>query len=343
MHDVIIVGAGPVGLYLAHLLEEKLDVLVLERRSGLGMKADSGLYSTRLSEFMPIQKDWVEHEVVGAVLHSPGGETISLKKFSTAAHVVDREQFNQWLGEQVKSEIHLNTKVTDIEIEDSVTVKTNNGTFESKVLVGCDGASSVVRKHFGSKPSDMVNGLMGITKEKNTDPNVDIYFDKSRISDGFFWKIPRGNSTEYGALGTNVHFQDLENFFNIKEYEKRAAFMNTGLFKTSFPRTILVGEAGGQSKPWSFGGIVFGFTCSNIARDVLFRAFEKGDFSEEFLQKYDDLWKKKLGKTISMGLRLRKTFKEMSNEKIDKYFDIYKKVPFLSNLDMDFPDLKVFS
>lgn len=341
MHDVIITGAGPVGLYLASLLEKRLNVLVLDKSRELGKKADSGLYSLNLGDFIPFKKEWIEHQVSGATFHSPR-EQIEFRKPATAAYVVDREKFQLWLSRQLKSKILLKTFVKEIEINKNVKIKTTQGTFESKMLIGCDGASSFVRKHFGVAPQELVNGIIGITKEKNTNDFVDLYFDTERIKDGFFWKIPRGETTEYGALGKNVNFLDLENFFKIKKYEKRAAFMNVGLFKTYFPRTILVGEAAGQVKPWSFGGIIFGFTCSQIARDVIFEAFRKNDFSEEFLKKYDELWKKKIGKTIRLGLRLREMLKEMDNEKLDRYFRLAKKIPFLNKLDMDFPNVGMF-
>lgn len=342
MRDVIIVGAGPVGLYLASLLEKKLKVLVLDKNPVFGRKADSGLYSTHLKEFLPLQKEWIEHEVSTAKLHSPSGEEVVVKKSSTAAYVVDREKFTVWLAKQVNSPIHLKTTVKEISITDIVTIKTNSGSFKSRLLVGCDGASSLVRKHFGVKPQQLLNGLIAITKEENHHPWVDLYFDKTLINDGFFWKIPRGKTTEYGALGKNVNYHDLEHFFKIKKYEKRAAFMNLGLFKTFFPHTILVGEAAGQVKPWSLGGIIFGFSCSQIARDIIFKAFERKDFSEAMLKKYDDAWKKKIGKTIRMGMFFRNQFEKMDNPQMDSYFRTFKKIPLLSRLDMDFPAFELF-
>ena len=329
------------GLYLASLLEKQLDVLVLDRNQALGKKADSGLYSANLSGFIPIEKGWVEHEVTGARLHSPGGKVLELNKPSTAAYVVDRERFTKWLAGRVKSRIVLGARVTCLEIGDTVKVTTTRGTFESKLLVGCDGASSIVRKHFSAKPKEIINGIIALKSEKNNDTQLDIHFDKNIIQDGFFWKIPRGKSTEYGALGKNVRYSDLENFFKIADYEKTAAFMNLGLFPTAFPRTILVGEAAGHVKPWSGGGIIFGFTCSQIARDVIFEAFQKGDFSEGFLKSYDELWKKKIGGTIKLGLHLRDFFIKMDNQILESYFTKFKKLPFLDRMDMDFPKLEL--
>ena len=336
--DVIIVGGGPVGLYLASLL--KGDVLVLERSPLVGNKADSGLYSTNLDNFLEIDEKCVEHRVTGAVLHSKN-ETIEVRKSTTAAYVADRQKFTAALYEKVKDKVLLQAAVKEIKIKDKVAVETNKGRFESKLLVGCDGASSIVRKHFGIQPKELLNGIIGITNEEDHSPQVDLYFDKSLINDGFFWKIPRGATTEYGALGKNVNFPLLEKFFKIKNYEKRAAPLNLGLFQTAFPRTILLGDAAGQVKPWSAGGIVYGFTCAQIAAKILGEALEKNDFSEQFLKTYDQEWKKKIGGPIRTGLLFRDLFIKMDNPKLDSTFRILRKLP-LSKMDMDFPDFGQF-
>lgn len=340
--DIIIVGAGPVGLYLANLLEKKLDVLVLDKNPDFGKKADSGLYSTKISDFIPVRQSWIDHEVSSARLHSPTGQVIEMGKPATAAYVCDREKFTASLANRVKSKILLKATVNRIDISDSVTVETSRGKYEAHMVVGCDGASSVVRKHFLVKPDKILNGVIAIKKEPNKDSQVDLYFDKSLIKDGFFWKIPRGETTEYGALGTNVNYSYLETFFKIKDYEKRAAFMNLGLFKTYFPRAILVGEAAGQVKPWSLGGIIFGFTCAQIASEIIFEAFDRNDFSESFLKRYDDSWKKKIGKTIRTGIFFREMFEKMDNDSLERYFKKVKMLPYLSRLDMDFPSLELF-
>jgi flavin-dependent dehydrogenase len=341
MKDIIIVGAGPVGLYLAGLLKG-LDFLVLDRNLSFGKKADSGLYSSRLADFIQPSPEWIEHEVLSARLHSPSGQTIELRKPSRAAYVVDREKFTCWMADKVREKVLLKTAVNGIEVSDRVVVKTNRGTHEARMLAGCDGASSIVRRHFGIRPAEILNGLTAIKKERNLDRHVDIYFDKSLIKDGFFWKIPRGETTEYGALGKNVNYRDLERFFRIKNYRKQAAFMNLGLFRTYFQRTLLVGEAAGQVKPWSLGGIIFGFTCARIASQVILEAFEKNDFSEDFLKKYDREWKRKIGRTIRLGLFFRKLFVDMDNETLESHFRKIRKIPFLNRLDMDFPRLELF-
>ena len=73
-----------------------------------------------------------------------------------------------------------------------------------------------------------------------------------------------------------------------------------GFQKTFFPRTLLVGDAASQVKPWSGGGVIYGFTCAGIAADVIKKAIEENNFSEEFLEEYEIRWKRENKKKMKV-------------------------------------------
>ncbi len=331
--DVVIIGGGPVGLYLASLLAEELEVLVIERNRGF-RKADSGLYSANLGRLLPMG-EWKEHDVEGALIHSPGGRVLGLRKRSTAAHVVDRASFVKWLSRKAGCR-RVCAEAREILLGEGVTVRTNKGDFRSKMLLGCDGANSVVRRHFGIRPKESVTGLTAITRERDDSRHVDIHLDKQLLGDGFLWRIPRGRSTEYGALGKGANFRLLEDFFGISDYERDAAPINFGYIRTHFPRTLLVGEAACQVKPWSGGGVVYGLTCARIASEVVLEAFRRNDFSEAFLGRYERVWKGEIGNAIRAGLFFRERFKGMNNHSLDRWLGLLGRIPMLGRLDMDF-------
>ncbi|MCK5023294.1 MAG: NAD(P)/FAD-dependent oxidoreductase [Candidatus Aenigmarchaeota archaeon] len=338
MFDIAVVGAGPIGLYTAKLCKDMgYKVVIFEEHDSIGIPlACSGLISSNLEKFFPDIKKWgvVEHVVDSAILHSKRSK-LTLKK-SKAAYVLDRVKFDRKLSERVKSEIKFGTKVTGIKVKDNhVEINTNKGMEKSEIVIGCDGPLSVVARDVTNN-KQMIKGLIAMTKEKCNDGNVDLYFDKSKLNDGFFWKIPRGNVTEYGALGKDVLFSDIEIFFKIKNYEKFGGLIPVSpASKTYSDRIILIGDSAGQVKPWSGGGVIYGLTCAQIAVKVIEKAFRFNDFSEDVLKEYEMLWKRKIGKQIIAG-RLFRKFLRLSS---DFQLDVAIKTGSIFNykkLDMDF-------
>jgi geranylgeranyl reductase family protein len=335
MYDIIIIGGGPIGLYTAKLCEGLgYRVLIIEEHEEIGKPLRcSGLISSNLEKFIEIKRDFIDHEVSFAFVHSP---LTSLKLGPRKAYVVNRCAFDKYMGE-VTSKILLNTRAEGIQIfKDGVKIKTNRGLFESEMLIGCDGANSRVARNFGMRPKEMINGLIAIRKEENFSDHVDLYFDKTLIRDGFFWRIPRGKRTEYGVMGKGVNFRYIENFFKIKNYERFTGIIPIGpVQKSYFERVLLIGNSAGQTKPWSGGGIIYGLTCSKIASKVVERAFEVNDFSESFLKEYEIEWRRKIGKQISFGMYFRRILKGINNFEMEFIFKILKMIS-LNWLDMDF-------
>lgn len=339
MFDVIIAGAGPAGLHAARCCGAAgLSTLVLEEHAEIGKPCHcSGLISSNLHDFVPINKEFVEHKIKGAIMHAPNRKELKLEKPGTAAYVIDRARFDIFLASRVKSKILLKSGIDSFTVlDDRVVVKSGRKTFESRALLGCDGANSFVRRRMNVKPRETLNGLIAITKGRNSGDFVELWFDK-QVCDGFLWKIPRGNATEHGMLGTGVKFRQLERFFNLTGYEKHAGIVPLGPPRTYFNRCLLVGGAAAQIKPWSGGGVIYSLTAAEIAAQVLLEAKEANDFSESFLKKYEQEWKRKFGSRIRAGMLARSMFKRMSNAQINLALSSANRLRFLMNkMDMDF-------
>jgi digeranylgeranylglycerophospholipid reductase len=334
-HDIIVIGAGPVGAYTSEMCRKTLRTLLIDQKEEPGSPIQcSGLISRNVDSFFR-PSGCIEHTVKGAVLHSPGGGKLELMKKKTAAYVIDRQRFDRSLLDRNKSDKLLGTRVRKISVTGKgVTVSTDKGTLCSDVLVGADGPNSIARRHFRQR-AETVPGIIAIEDKPGEEDFVELWFDR-KLTDGFLWRIPRGQRTEYGMLGAGSSFPILRRFFRLGEFEKRAGSIPFGLHRTFFSRTLLVGDAASQTKPWSGGGIIYGMACGRIASDVLREAFRKNDFSEAFLSRYEERWHKTIGRSIRAGLMFRELYKSLTNKQIDNIFKSLEGMD-MSRLDMDFP------
>ena len=349
LYDAIIVGAGPVGCYAARQLlaqKPKPRILLLDSAARPGHKACSGLYSTRLRSFVPIQKRWLEHTVRGAILHGPKGARLVVRKPRTAAYVVHRSRFCAWLqkGLPIRKPIRV-TALT--QHEDHAALHTSRGLYRAKLVLGCDGAASIVRKAAGlPEPKEKVTGLIALAQEQDRSDSVELFFNPSLLKDGFFWRIPRKATVEYGLFATQARFPQLLSFFPQLQrlpHRREGALIPIGPNKTYADRVLLLGDAAGITKPWSGGGIIYGFICAKIAARVAAQALRSGDCSARALAQYEKGWRRALGKQIRFGLLFRKAYRHLNNPAIDRALRLLASKRALSSQDMDFPDLERIS
>ncbi len=347
MHDLIVLGAGPVGSYLASISSAHMKVIVIEEHREAGNKACSGLVSGRLKRILPPAvvncRGVIQHTVRGAKIHVMGND-IEFGKKGTAAYVVDRDLLDKKLAEHAQSsgcEIKFGEGVKRVSVlGDRVEVKTAGGCHESRMGAGCDGAGSVVARSIGSSPPEITNGVIAVEDTEDHSDHVEVWFDKKLIKDGFFWKIPRGAQREYGAMGKGVSLSLLERFFGLKnkKTERKAAPIPIGLVKTFAERILLVGDSACQTKPWSGGGITYGLLSARVASDVITKAVERGDFSERTLSEYQDGWEKILLTDMKAGLAFRELYKDAEGEDVAR---LLKNAPMIKSaqekIDFDFP------
>jgi flavin-dependent dehydrogenase len=83
---------------------------------------------------------------------------------------------------------------------------------------------------------------------------------------------------------------------------------------------IVVGDAAGQVKPTTGGGIYYGLLCADIAVDVLDRAMARNDFSARTLVEYERRWKKLLASELCVGRMARRAFERLSDRRIERLF-----------------------
>jgi len=97
--DILIVGAGPAGTYLAEKLASKgIDTTIIEKKKEIGKYACSGLVSKRINDFVKIEKSLIENKIKGSTFHSEN-TSFTIKRQDTQAYVLNRPAFDRFMAD----------------------------------------------------------------------------------------------------------------------------------------------------------------------------------------------------------------------------------------------------
>jgi flavin-dependent dehydrogenase len=80
---------------------------------------------------------------------------------------------------------------------------------------------------------------------------------------------------------------------------------------TPAPRTyghhvLLVGDAAGQVKPFSGGGLYPGLMAASLCAEAAWSAFQRDDLSAPSLARYEREWRRRLGRELARSWHLRR-------------------------------------
>src|SRR2546425_9180567 len=67
--------------------------------------------------------------------------------------------------------------------------------------------------------------------------------------------------------------------------------------KTFGERLLVVGDAGGFTKPTTGGGIFYSLLTATLASETLVEGFHAGRLDEAFLERYEKRWQDRLGRS----------------------------------------------
>jgi flavin-dependent dehydrogenase len=108
--------------------------------------------------------------------------------------------------------------------------------------------------------------------------------------------------------------------------------------KSYAERLVIVGEAAGQVKTTTGGGIYFGLLCAEIAACTILKAFKCGEYGEKVFREYEILWRDKIEPELKAGIILRNIFSRLSDHQIDFLLDFARRdglMPVIEKADFD--------
>jgi digeranylgeranylglycerophospholipid reductase len=357
---VAVVGAGPCGSFSA-LTASKLgtQVVVYEEKSEIGVPSHcAGHLSISTFEHFGIRPppaEIIENKFNRAIIYAPSGKSFSIHFGTPITFVVNRELFDKHLARiamRAGVEYHLESRVKSLVSENGgvkgivVRHEGSEKTVHSKIVIDAEGVSSTLLKRAGMQPLDRSMIVNGIQAEVNgieavDNDTVEVFLGR-KFAPGFFaWIIPKQDGSAKVGLATNRGNPQecLQRFM----YSNPVASKKLGKSKIihqcfhpitlggAIPKTysnglLVVGDAASQVKPTTGGGIAFGILCSEIAGRTAYEAVKANDFSEAFLSKYQDRWRRTIAFDMAAMLWARKMLNRLPDQRIDKLVTLCKKL-----------------
>jgi len=332
LDDVIVVGAGPAGNNTALGLAKKgYSVTVIDWRQNIGDKPCTGIVGQECLSKFPIDASLVHRSASSANVVSPEEFSVQIDAKSPKASIIDRVSYVASFANRAQAAgacYLLGQRVLKIVPEcESVSVSTEDSTYRSKSVVLAAGfGSPLVRQlGLGSVP-DHVSGVQALVTTTNIE-DVEVYLGQN-VAPGFFsWVVPTSpGHALVGLLARRKALTHLAKFLQqLKLAGKITNVLNEPecwgiplrpLKRTYRDRVLVVGDAAGQVKPTTGGGIYYSLLASEIAVDVLGRSLLSDDLSEAALSKYQAKWKNLLSFELEAGYSARRLFEFMTDQQI---------------------------
>lgn len=153
-YDVIIVGMGPAGATAAAALSRGgLAVLGLDKDTHPRYKVCGGGLSARIDQVLDHGfHSVVEQSVNGVQFVYRGQEPLLIESARPIAYMVMRDRFDHYLVHQaIQAGTHIRTGHGVVELTQDphgVEVVTGQGRYRAKIVIGADGANSIVARRF---------------------------------------------------------------------------------------------------------------------------------------------------------------------------------------------------
>jgi digeranylgeranylglycerophospholipid reductase len=335
------VGAGPAGSRCArNLAAAGPKVALLEEHRRIGVPSHcSGLVSPRALEEAELQESIVANRLAGVYVHTAAGGELALGGEHTRALTIDRVRLDELLCGQAQA------CGADLLRARMVHAERQNGgvrlhcqrdgrdlQLSARLVVGADGAYSRVARSLGLPgPRERVYclGIAGRLRVPRED-FVHIFVGRKLAPGWFGWIIPSGDGRVRVGIGCDRTdkpircYRRLVDAFPHLLRDVQPCRMYGGTIPLDFaPRSyadgvLLVGDAAGQVKPFSGGGIYTGLVAARHAASAAISALGADDTSADRLRGYERAWKSEIGRELKRSLRIRRFGLALSDGDLDR-------------------------
>ena len=340
MLDVAIIGAGPAGLLCAlRLAESGFDVAVFEEHPAVGYPTHcTGIVSLEVADVAKIPGDGILNRLSRAALVGPGSAR-AVSTWAPSAReelvVLDRAVFDRSLaGAATAAGATVRTGVAVTAVEghaDRMQLTIGGEQVSARACVLACGVSYRFQRGLGLGLPAQVIHTAQLEMDAEPADGVEIYFGRHVAPDGFAWTVPvfreGGARLKVGVLARGDAGGYLARFVERPGVRARLhgelpTFVRRLLPLKPIPRTyadrlLVVGDAGGFTKPTTGGGIFYSLLTATLASETLGEAFHRGQLDDAMLSRYEKRWQERLGQELRIADWLRGIVTRCTDREID--------------------------
>ncbi len=345
--DVIVVGGGPAGATAAKLLGEAgVSTLLLDKSAFPRDKPCGGGISARVISRFPYLKSALSQIPVNWVnkvyLESPAGFTVDYRSETPLYLMIRRCEFDNLLfsmaRERVKCQTAALVRKLAIHPDHAIVTADVDGApreYRCKLVLGCDGANSVVARESGLRSGTIHNeyaiDMMEETpyQELNLAERDRMYiYYRVRSHYGYGYVFPKASHVNLGiGFKLDYYLEKLRgaNYAHHSSFvdELSSKHLVTGrsnrsnfrafplpisgpLPRTRGERVLLSGDAGGFVNALTAEGIYYAMVSGAHAAQTAIEAVRANDFSSRQIARYEGTWRREIGVELGKSVSLQK-------------------------------------
>ena len=337
-YDVIIAGGSVSGLLAGREIAAKgLSVAILEEDAEIGTPEHcGGLVSINGLENLGIipSSNAIENKIKYASISSYS-KTFELNAEEQKVIVLDRRVFDkqiafqtQRMGGEIRTRCPMQSITKKNGFGDDGTyyydLKTSEGNLKCNYFIDARGVSSILKTNREGVLQSAQYEVYASWIERNT---IEVKFDSEKYPGFFAWIIPTGSGRgKVGVAGKSINAANgLKAYMDSKGQRYSvirkvyAPIWVSGPLQTFvYGRTLIIGDAAGQTKPTTAGGI---YTCGMggiLAGRAIAKAIQENN--DNFLHDYQNNWFSIFKDEFDKMIIARRLLERLDNRAIDELF-----------------------
>ena len=326
--DVVVAGGSVAGLLCAReIASGGFSVLVIEEDYEIGTPEHcGGLVSiSGLEELgiIPFKKTF-DHMIESAKITAPNGNSFTINSKKQKVVEISRRELDKQIAFQAqKNGAVIKVRTSFQEITDTG-VRTNEEVIDCKIFVDARGVSSLVHK---DRTGILLSAQYEIYADWIKKGKVEVIFDQEKYPGFFAWIIPSNEGKgKVGVAGRGINVAEtldkiLEEKGNYSTIRKIFApiWIKGPIVKFVEGKIVTVGDAAGQAKPTTAGGIFTSGMGGVYAGQAISEFLKTNNRSD--LEQYQKKWTKRFGKEFEKQVFARKILERVDNKTINKLFE----------------------